>query len=82
MKFLIRETAKRKKLSLRGIAERMGVTPQALDNFLKSESLTTNTLEKIASAMEVDVHELIGTGDDHSHFYDQSTGDWLGIRRK
>ncbi len=40
------------------------------------------TLEVIANALNVDPIELIETGLDFAHFYDDKTGEWLGVRKK
>ena len=40
------------------------------------------TLEVIAQALEVEPAELIETGSGYAHFYDDKTGEWLGIRKK
>ena len=43
------------------LGERMGVSKQAIGQMLKAESLTTASLEKIASALDVPIWQLFAS---------------------
>lgn len=76
----IKEVAKTKNLSLDDISTRLGISYTAL--YKKIKTAKFETLEEIAGVLKCDVHELIETGNGYSHFYDDKTGEWLGIRKK
>lgn len=76
----IKEVAKGKNLSLEDISSKLGISYVALYKKIKTSKF--DTLTEIAEVLKCDVHELIDTGSDFSHFYDQQTGEWLGIRKK
>ena len=48
------------------LGERMGVSKQAIGQMLKAESLTTASLEKIASALDVPIWQLFASPEEVS----------------
>lgn len=81
MKLRIKEIAKKKGKTLNEIADDMGIIYNALYQRL-SASPKMSTLEEIADILDCDPIELIEPKDTHQHFYDNKTGEWLGVRRK
>jgi hypothetical protein len=57
-----------------------GISRQALASRLKNPTLST--IEEISVILNVSPVELINPGPDYSHFYDATTGEWLGVRKK
>jgi transcriptional regulator with XRE-family HTH domain len=45
-------------------------------------NISFSKLVEIADALETEPAELIETREGYSHFYDDKTGEWLGIRKK
>jgi len=41
-----------------------------------------SSIQEIANAIGCEIHELIETSEGYAHFYDDKTGEWLGIRKK
>lgn len=76
----IKEIAKDKNLSLEDISSKLGISYVAL--YKKIKTAKFDTLTEIAGVLKCDVHELIDTSETFSHFYDDKTGEWLGIRKK
>ncbi|MDR1716911.1 MAG: helix-turn-helix transcriptional regulator [Prevotella sp.] len=56
----IKEILSEKKLSIRGLAEIMGIDPASLSRSL-SGKMTLDTLKKIASALNVEIWQLFTT---------------------
>ena len=46
------------------------------------DSPNGKSLEDFARILNCEVHELIETSKGYAHFYDDKTGEWLGIRKK
>lgn len=80
MKVIIKERLARSKKTQAFVAEHIGITYNALYARLKSPTLST--LVEVAEAIDCNVHELLEAGEGYSHFYDDVTGEWLGIRKK
>lgn len=58
-KFRIKSIVAARGLTMRGLAEKMGITPQTLGNIVSEKSNpTTSSLEKIANALDVPVASL------------------------
>lgn len=81
MKNRIKEIAKRKGYTLDDIAKKMGIIYNALYQRL-SVSPKLSTLEEISNIIGCSLHELLEAPEGYSHFYDEKTGEWLGIRKK
>ena len=76
----IKELTKSKGVRMQDLAKQLGITYQSLNKRLVA--LKFETLKEISEKLDCDVHELIEPGKDYAHFYDQQTGEWLGIRKK
>lgn len=63
MKHLIKEVRKEKGITQKELAERLQITRQGVSSIENSESVTLNTLEKVAAALGCRVYELIATGE-------------------
>lgn len=63
MKHRIKEVRKEKGLTQAKLAERLEMTPQGVSFIENSDSVTLNTLEKVASALGCYAYELIATGE-------------------
>ncbi len=83
MKLLIKEVAKKKGISMRQIAKELNTNYQTLTHYnIGFRTPVLGKLQEIANILNCEIHELIETGDKFSHFYDDKTGEWLGIRKK
>ena len=56
--FRIKEILKQRGMTHQDLANLMGVSLQAVKQWLQAESLTTYTLQKIAKALDVEIVEL------------------------
>lgn len=81
MKERIKEIAKNKGYTLDDIAKKMGIIYNALYQRL-SVSPKLSTLEEIAQILNCPIQELLEAPEGYAHFYDDKTGEWLGIRKK
>ena len=81
MKARIKEIAKNKGYTLDDIASKMGIIYNALYQRL-SVSPKLSTLEEIAKILNCSIQELLPAPEGFAHFYDDKTGEWLGIRKK
>ncbi|MDV7696278.1 helix-turn-helix transcriptional regulator [Chryseobacterium soli] len=87
--FRIKQVCDRKQLSLDELAskiwnerlKKVGITYHSLYARI-SGNMSFSKLKEIADALETEPAELIETGEGYSHFYDDKTGEWLGIRKK
>lgn len=83
MKLRIKEVAKRKQVTMRQIATELNTTPQVITNYNSGfRTPTLGKLQEIANALNCEVQELIETSEGYAHFYDDKTGEWLGVRKK
>ena len=80
MKYRIRELIKKSGKSQQEIAKELDITYNALYN--RMDSPNGKSLEEFARILNCEVHELIETSEGYAHFYDDKTGEWLGIRKK
>lgn len=81
MKERIKEIAKNKGYTLDDVAKKMGIIYNALYQRL-SVSPKLSTLEEIATILNCPIQELLEAPEGYAHFYDDKTGEWLGIRKK
>lgn len=81
MKHRVKQMAKKKGITLDDVAKSMGIIYNALYQRL-NVSPKLSTLEEIAKILDCKIHELIEAPEGYAHFYDDSTGEWLGIRKK
>lgn len=81
MKLRIQDVLKRKGRDIQYVADKLGVTYNAV--YLRiSGNMRIDKLQEIAAVLETEPAELIELGSEFSHFYDDKTGEWLGIRKK
>ncbi len=81
MKLRIKETSKLKGFTLQKLSKKLGISYQALNARMVGNP-SIDRLEEIATVLGCEIHELIKTSKNYSHFYDDKTGEWLGIRKK
>ncbi len=81
MNLRIKEVAKSKGYSLQELSKKLGITYQALNARMVGNP-SIKVLSEISKALNCEIHELIETSGDYSHFYDDKTKEWLGIRKK
>ncbi|HEX8268753.1 MAG TPA: helix-turn-helix transcriptional regulator [Flavobacterium sp.] len=62
------------------LAEELGLSKTAYYYNVKHPKI--EWLQKVAEVLDVPVVELIEAGEDFQHFYDNSNGEYLGIRKK
>lgn len=80
---LIKEIGKKYGYKMKELSEKMNVSQMALSFWQTGKrDVGISKLKDIANAIGCEIHELIGTGDKYAHFYDDKTGEWLGIRKK
>ena len=79
MELRIKDLCKQKKIGLQELADKLGISRQALHKTINNNP-TLERLEEIAKALDCEIFELISGNSDFDHFYD-SNGDWQGIRR-
>lgn len=76
----INEILKLKGKSRKWLINQLGISYQALTS--RENNPTHNSIIEISNALDCEIHELFNTSSDYSHFYDNNTGEWLGIRKK
>ena len=54
----VKEIAKEKGLNVADVAKRMGIKAPALSRIINGSNTTTETLQRIAEALEVDIRDL------------------------
>lgn len=81
MKLRIEDVLKRKGKDIQYVADKLHVTYNAVYLRIKG-NMRIDKLSEIAGALETETAELIELGSEFSHFYDDKTGEWLGIRKK
>lgn len=65
--YRIKEIAKSRHITLKDIAEQIGITPTTLSRIIKGDNTTVETLEKIANVLEVKVGELFKDNSSQIH---------------
>lgn len=76
----IKEVAKNKNYTLDDLAKNIGITYSSF--FRRIDNPKLSTLEEIAKVLKCSVQELLEAPEGFSHFYDDKTGEWLGVRKK
>lgn len=87
--FRVKQVCERKQISLEQLAakiwndrlKKVGITYHSLYARI-SGNMSFSKLKEIADALGTEPAELIETGEGYAHFYDDKTGEWLGIRKK
>lgn len=82
MKLRIKEVQQRKNIKNVELAKIIDMTPQQVANYHSEDRMPPlSTLEKIASALNCEIAELLPVGEGFYHSYDEN-GNWQGIRKK
>lgn len=81
MQLRIKEVCKEKGITFNKLCEKIGITRQSLSKSLTNNP-TSERITEVANALNCEEHELIKTSENFSHFYDNQTKEWLGIRKK
>ena len=76
----IKEVAKSKGFTLDELSKQMGITYTSF--FRRIDNPKLSTLEEIARILNCSIQKLLSAPDGFAHFYDDKTGEWLGIRKK
>ena len=63
------------------LGERMGISKQAVGQMLKAESLTTASLEKIASALDVPMWQLFASPEEVANVPQETNTDFAAFVR-
>ncbi len=66
----VKEIAKEKGLNVADVAKRMGIKAPALSRIINGSNTTTETLEKIATALDVDIRDLFIPTKEEKHDFD------------
>ncbi|MEI2271811.1 helix-turn-helix transcriptional regulator [Sphingobacterium sp. ML3W] len=83
MELRIKEVAKHKGYKMKELSEKLNVSQMALSFWQTGKrEAGYKTLKSIADVLNCEVIELLPVGDGYSHFYDDKTGEWLGVRKK
>lgn len=82
MKLKLKDIQKRQGINNKELAEIIGVTNQQITNYNSGNRIPPlPTLEKIATALNCEMAELLPLGEDFMHIYNDK-GEWQGIMRK
>ena len=82
MKLRIKEVANRNNTSLSELAKKINIDKTTLSRYNTGTVIPPlNKLQLIADFFKCEVSELLHTGVDFAHFYDEK-GEWQGIRKK
>ncbi|WP_139259836.1 helix-turn-helix domain-containing protein [Chryseobacterium vrystaatense] len=76
----VREVLKKHSFKLTDLAEKLGINYAPFNK--KINKPTLKTLEELSILTGISVIEFQNAPEGYSHFYDGSTGQWEGIRRK
>ena len=79
--FRIHKILKQRKKSFSWLAFQIGADKSSLGKSIKKENPTTETLTKIAVALEVEIQEIFISSNDFQHIYDENN-QWQGILKK
>ena len=83
MKLRIKEVANRNNTSLSELAKKINIDKTTLSRYNTGTVIPPlNKLQLIADFFKCEVSELLPVSPGFSHFYDDKTGEWLGIRKK
>ncbi|MDV3751162.1 helix-turn-helix transcriptional regulator [Elizabethkingia anophelis] len=80
MELRIKEICKRKGIEVQELADKIGITRQALHARAKNNP-TMKTITEIAKLLDVSIFELIGADSKTYHSYSE-TGEWMGVLKK
>lgn len=80
MELRVKEICKKKGLTLQQLADKIGVSRQALDLSIKG-NFKSDRVQEIADALDISPFELISADELTYHSYDQN-GEWRGILKK
>ena len=75
----VQEIVKSQGRDMEWLAHKLGVRRESLYSRLKTGKI--ETLNQISIILKCPIQELIDAPKGYSHFYDHSTGEWLGIRK-
>lgn len=82
MRINLKNILKRKGLKNVELAQMIEVGKQQITNYCSGlQTPPLSTLEKIATALNCEMAELLPLGEDFMHIYDEK-GEWQGIMRK
>lgn len=81
MQLRVKEVCKEKGITFNELCDKIGISRQSLSKSLTNNP-TSDRITEVANALGCEEHELIETSDKYSHFYDDKTKEWLGIRKK
>lgn len=76
----ISKKVKEKGFKMSDIAALIGVQYQTINKNLNNGSF--ETVLKIAQATKINFFELLLPPAGYAHFYDEQSGEWLGVRKK
>lgn len=76
----LKEILKEQNKTQKWLSEELGITFSALK--LRKKNPTYNSIKQMADVLGVTVHQLLEAPKGYSHFYDDVTGKWLGLREK
>lgn len=80
MELRIKELIKKSNKEQKEMAKELGISYNAFYNRLDRPNL--KSLEDFARVLNCTAHELLEAPEGYAHFYDDRTGEWLGIRKK
>ena len=59
------------------LSKSLGLSKEAIRR--RKVNPTMKSINEVAGALCVEPHELISSGEGHTHLYDNVTGEWIGI---
>lgn len=81
-KLRIKEVIKSRGLQSIEVAARSGLSHVFISQVISNDNATLKTLTRLSQAIGCSISELIEAPEGYAHFYDLSTGEWLGVRKK
>ncbi|OBS12777.1 hypothetical protein ATE49_15560 [Elizabethkingia miricola] len=83
MHLRIKEVIKLYGTSQKEVSKKTGISEQMISYYNSGDKQPPlSKLRLIAETIGCEMTELFSVGDKYSHFYDDKTGEWLGIRKK
>ena len=76
----IKEVARKKGKKLDDVSKGLGICYSSL--YRRVDNPKFSTLQEIANFLNCPIQELIEAPEGYAHFYDDKSGEWLGIRKK